>query len=327
MVALVTRAAIDRAGLSRLDLRNALRCCMTRVRRGMYVIRSECADGTHERIRMITHSAMMHDASDIDASGLRGHTARLKIVIDSYTGSLPEDAAFSHLSAALIWGLPITQSVQSRAEAIRPSRSCEYRQLTLRKRPLPAADVTMINGAATTTPRRTLVDVAHDYPLVISVPMIDHAVRIGLLRPQDIDDILGDITSRPGARRARAAFGLSDAIRESPAESICAVRFHELDITGFVPQVEFGTPEDGFIARVDFLHRDARVIVEVNGEIKYTDGDAGAQRASRERRRDYKLRNLDYRVFQLTWSDLFSTRAFGEITRAIDARSGRTQRR
>ena len=84
-----------------------------------------------------------------------------------------------------------------------------------------------------------------------------------------------------------------------------------------MPQATFGTKDDGFIARVDFLHRGAKIIVEVNGEIKYTDGETGAARARRERRQDYQLRNLGYRVYQLTWADLFSPSTFHDIKHAV----------
>lgn len=320
MTALLTRTAIDRAGLTRPELEAVLRCCMTRIRRGVYVIRGECPSEEHKRLRTIAEPPTNGAGSDIDRPGLRGHTAKLRVVVQSYSRSLPEGSAFSHLSAALLWGLPVTRPIQHRAEAIHPSRSREYRQLRLRKRTLPDDDVNTLDGARVTTVRRTLIDVAHDYPLDISVPMIDHALRAGLVSSPEVAEISDAFSSRKGAPRARTAFALSHAVRESPAESICAVRFHELGLEGFIAQVEFRDETGVFIARVDFAHREARVIVEVNGEIKYVDGDAGAQRARRERRRDYRLRNLDYRVFQLGWPDLFKTEAFTEIRRAVSAR-------
>ncbi len=255
--------------------------------------------------------------ADIDRPGVRGAAARLHFLAQSYGHSLPQDCVLSHLSAALLWALPLTRAVQTRAEVARPARSCRYRQLLVRKRSLLPEEVTSVDGMRATTVRRTLLDVALDYPLDVSVPMIDHALRAKLLTTDDLTTMHASIHRRRGSVRARTALALGDAVRESPAESVCAVRFHEYDLAGFVPQVSFGTNDDGFIARVDFLHREAKVIVEVNGEIKYTDGDAGAARARRERRQDYQLRNLGYRVYQLTWADLFSSSMFHEIRRAV----------
>ncbi|HJG78787.1 MAG TPA: hypothetical protein K8V08_00055, partial [Brevibacterium senegalense] len=226
----------------------------------------------------------------------------MSVLVDSYRDALPSDASFSHLSAGLLWDLPVTRSLQSRAEVIRPAHSVKYRQLLVRDRDLPRTDVAVLDGTRVTTVARTLSDVAHDYPLDISVPMIDAALRNRL--------ITGDLTSpfppshsgRRGARRARLALSIADPSHESPAESICAVRLHEHGIDGFVTQVVFGNPDEAFRARVDFLHRAAKLILEVNGEIKYVDGEAGSRRARQERQRDYRLRNMGYCVYQLTWA-------------------------
>ena len=317
MEPVVTRSHIARAGLTRSGLDDALACCLIRVRRGIYALRPGCTAAAHGELRRLIDDVAASRFADIDRSDLRGATARLRFLAHSYGGSLPDDCVLTHLSAALLWDLPLTRAVQDRAEAARPSRSCRYRQLLVRKRSLGAEDVTRTDGAIVTTVLRTLLDVALDYPLDVSVPMLDHALRAKLVSVAEVEELAASIRSRRGAVRARTAFALADAIRESPAESLCAVRFHEYGIAGFVPQVEFGTNAEGFIARVDFVHREAKVIVEVNAEIKYTDGEAGTARARRERRRDYRLRNLGYRVYQLTWADLFSPSMFHEIRHAI----------
>ena len=319
MTALLTRATCDRAGVTRAELDDALHCCLARIRSGVYLVRPECTSKDHAALHAIADSTTLPDAEHINREGLRGHVARLSILVDSYRETLPTGSAFSHLSAALLWGLPVTRHVQDRAEVIRPERSVAYRQMLVRKRPLPTTDVAVLDGTRVTTVARTLSDVAHDYPLDISVPMIDAALRNRL--------ITGDLTSpfppshsgRRGARRARLALSIADPSHESPAESICAVRLHEHGIDGFVTQVVFGNPDEPYRARVDFLHRAAKLILEVNGEIKYVDGEAGSRRARQERQRDYRLRNMGYRVYQLTWADLFSPDTFREIRRLVHA--------
>lgn len=285
------------------------------------MLRPHCSAAAHVELRRLIDETAAARFTDMERSGLRGDTARLRFLAHSYGDALPDDGALSHLSAALLWDMPITRSVQRRAEAARPSRACRYRQLIVRKRSLGLDAVTELDGVRVTTVRRTLLDVARDYPLDVSLAMIDHALRAGLLTSDELDDMRASTRHRRGSVRARTAFALADPQRESPAESICAVRFHEYGIAGFVPQIGFGTNEEGFIARVDFLHREAKIIVEVNGEIKYTDGEAGAARARRERRQDYQLRNLGYRVYQLTWADLFSPAVFHEIKRAVRSAS------
>lgn len=319
MTALLTRGACDRAGVTRAELDDALRCCLARIRSGVYLVQPECISEDHAALRAIADSTTLPDAAHIKREGLRGHVAKLSILIDSYREALPPNSAYSHLSAGLLWGLPVTRHVQDRAEVVRPERSVAYRQMLVRKRSLPASDVTVLDGARVTTVARTLADVAHDYPMDVSVPMIDAALRNRLIT-DDLESFFPPThTGRRGARRARHALSIADPSHESPAESICAVRLHEHGIDGFVTQVTFGSPDDPFRARVDFLHRGAKLILEVNGEIKYIDGEAGSRRARQERQRDYRLRNLGYRVYQLTWANLFSPDTFREIRRLVHA--------
>lgn len=265
------------------------------------------------------------DLEAVHAPGLRGHAAKLRILARTYASGLSDDSALSHVSAALLWGLPLTRPAQKRVEAVRRGRSRTYAKCVVRQRSLTDEDVTAIGGIPITTVARTLLDVALDYPLDVSVPMIDHALRSRLVTLDKLATLTSAVDDRRGAVRARTAFGLAEPLHESPAESICGVRFHEHAIVGFEPQITFRMPEDEGFARVDFLHRESAVIVEVNGEIKYIDGDAGALRAKRERHRDYQLRGLGYRVYQLMWSDLFQPRAFRRIKQAVehpDRRSG-----
>ena len=168
-------------------------------------------------------------------------------------------------------------------------------------------------------PTYTLIWEEPDYPLDVSVPMIDAALRAAHVSTDEVAAFIDRSTERRGARRARRALSIADPSHESPAESICAVRLHEHAIDGFDTQVTFGSPDGAFRARLDFLHRAAKLILEVNGEIKYVDGEAGSRRARQERQRDYRLRNMGYRVYQLTWADLFSPETFREIRRLVHA--------
>ncbi len=146
--------------------------------------------------------------------------------------------------------------------------------------------------------------------------MIDHALRHRMTTLSVLEDRLAARGPRPGAVRTRTAIALADGARESPAESVCAVRFHEHGLTGFVPQVIVRDRAGRVIARTDFLDEEAHAIVEVNGALKYAGRDGGSA-FERERRRDYALRNAGFRVFQLTWSDLFSYQPFLAIKRYI----------
>ena len=112
-----------------------------------------------------------------------------------------------------------------------------------------------------------------------------------------------------------------DGRRESVAESICAVRFHEYALPGFEPQVEFFDEKGQFIARTDFANKKAKVIVEFDGEGKYhLMGNNPRAEMEKERRREYKLRNLGYAVFRIRWQDLFTADVFLRIRESMNSR-------
>lgn len=79
--------------------------------------------------------------------------------------------------------------------------------------------------------------------------------------------------------------------------------FHALGIQQPEQQVDIHGRTGAFIARVDFLFRAARVVVEFDGAVKYAGAD-GRDALVREKRREDALRALGYRVVRLTWADL-----------------------
>ena len=72
-----------------------------------------------------------------------------------------------------------------------------------------------------------------------------------------------------------------------------------------------------FVARVDFLYRDRRVVVEFDGMLKYDDPAALRQ----EKLREDRLRELGYEVVRLTWADLADPRGVRRKLMAAFARS------
>src|SRR5699024_5905726 len=109
MEPVVTRSHIARAGLTRSGLDDALACCLIRVRRGIYALRPGCTAAAHGELRRLIDDVAASRFADIDRSDLRGATARLRFLAHSYGGSLPDDCVLTHLSAALLWDLPLTR--------------------------------------------------------------------------------------------------------------------------------------------------------------------------------------------------------------------------
>ncbi|WP_231445618.1 DUF559 domain-containing protein [Brevibacterium zhoupengii] len=172
-----------------------------------------------------------------------------------------------------------------------------------------------------TTLEQTLVDVALTYELATAVAMVDHALRQGLTSMEEIEMAFAERDTARAQRRARTTLDLADARRESPAESVAAARFFEHGIGGFDPQVDFRDRSGRVFARVDFCHRAAKVIVEVDGLAKYSMGPRTPRRALEdEKARDAQLAALGYRVVHLTWKQLFLVGPFEDIKRIVSER-------
>ncbi|WP_240372989.1 hypothetical protein [Brevibacterium zhoupengii] len=167
-----------------------------------------------------------------------------------------------------------------------------------------------------TTVSRTLVDLAKDYPLEVSVPLVSEALRRGLASRESLHRSIRSGTR--GCRRASRAFDLASPSHESSGEALCAVKFVRFSISGMIPQVNTYNDAGAWIARNDFRHEKHPVIVEFHGVGKYYLNDAGPDRASSENHeRHMKLLNAGYRVFNLVWADLFRASEFIKIRAAI----------
>ena len=229
---------------------------------------------------------------------------------------------FSHISAALLWELAVSQPVQDRVEVMRPGISRRHTNLHVRRRILPSEHVERIGDTDVTSLARTLIDVARDYNLDVSVPMLDDALRRDLVTEKEVLEVADETTEVRNGKRVLTAIDLMDPRRESPAESIVAVRFFENQILGFEPQVDVVDDCGRFLARVDFLNRRAKVIVEFDGRAKYFLDDRDHRVAfDRERERERQLRSLGFHVVRIFWKDLFQRRRFTELVRLVNARS------
>lgn len=322
-------ASLLRLGFSDREVRRAAACCLERVARGRFAVRRRCED---ERHRRIWESIDQDDSNLLELKyDFRDVLERLKILIRARAdriNSLQQVASgnlhcevFSHISAALLWELEVSRPVDERVEVVRPEISRRHTNLLVRKRKLPPGHVERIGDVAVTSLARTLIDIARDYSLDVSVPMLDNALRRNLVTNGELLSVVDTANEVRNKNRLITAIDLMDPLRESPAESMVAVRFFENQILGFLPQVDVRDAQGRFVARVDFLHRQAMIIVEFDGRAKYFLNDRDHRTAfDRERERERQLRELGYHVVRVFWKDLFRQRRFTELARLVNAR-------
>jgi hypothetical protein len=143
--------------------------------------------------------------------------------------------------------------------------------------PLPAGDVVVRGPLRVTSPTRTLIDRAREWPLADAVIAMDAALL---------------------------------AQRTTPAESALETR-GRLRIVGAglpTPELQVEIRVNGrLVAVVDAWFEEAALAIEFDGRVKYTDPWRGRDRAQvlwEEKRREDELRALDVRVVRMVDADV-----------------------
>ncbi|SDS83424.1 hypothetical protein SAMN04489751_2995 [Brevibacterium sandarakinum] len=320
MFACLTASELKNGGMTIYQIALAERCCLRRVRRGVYVVTQICAEPAHLFVATIAEAG----STDLprESKGMLKRGEDLRIMVRSYVDDLPPGAVFSHRSALIIHGLPVPYFSRNDAayvEAAHPKFGVRRTSILIRKRDISDDDLVIANGIRTTSIMRTLFDISRDLPLAFAVAVVDEAVRQSLITVREFESYCASHRPRTNQSRIALVLGNIDPRRESVAESISSVRFIEYSIPGFEPQVVIRDEHGNFVARTDFANEHAGVIAEFDGAGKYYLNDADPKRAFElERRREYRLRNLGYVVFRLTWPQLFSAELFMRLKAAVE---------
>jgi very-short-patch-repair endonuclease len=263
---------------------------------------SELAAGQHGvvgRRQLLARGLKAHVIDDRIRRGALHHLYRGVYALGHPrpTGSAPyiaavlacgEAAVASHRSAAAVWC--IRPSVSARIDVTVPARGARKRSdgIRLHRSPLQPHEVTEVDGIPVTTPARTLVDLADVLPRRALERSFDEAEYLRL----DCTGLL-PINGRPGYGRLRAVLAEHHAGTTRTRSSLEDL-FLEVCASHGIARPEVNTVLDGH--EVDFLWREASLIVEVDGHAAH-----GTRRAFEEDRlRDAKLTVGGRRVLRIS---------------------------
>ena len=208
---------------------------------------------------------------------------------------LTSDPVVSHETAAALWGMPSWGPRRADLHVTRaPSASAIRRHGVVNHRAdVPGEHRGSVPGVLVTNPARTLLDLAPGLPLDRLVATGDHCLRALGVAPRELGEILTWAGGRRGVTVMRAALPLLDARAESPPESLLRVWFALCGLPGFEPNAEIW--HDGhFVARVDLLDEEHRLVVEYEGAYHRTREQYAADIARRAR-----LATLGFEVVQV----------------------------
>jgi hypothetical protein len=237
--------------------------------------------------------------------------ARYRMRLVATAATMSPDAVFSHLSAAVIHGLPVLGSLPDVVDVTVPQTSGGRSTAHVRRRaaPLQHDEVLSVGGFRVTTIARTVADIARTEPFERAVATADAALRIKdradpLLTLDELSDLVQSQHRRKGAgklrRVAEFATPSSDSVRES--QSRCLIH-----LAGFPPpelQHEW-RDQYGLIGFSDFWWPMHGLVGEYDGRVKYVKpeymkGMTQSEVIDAEKRREDRIRALGPRFARWT---------------------------
>jgi very-short-patch-repair endonuclease len=217
-------------------------------------------------------------------------------------------------SATAVHGLPLFEALPERVALIAPEDGWNGQRpgVVIHRTELADDDVVHLRVPVTSI-ARTWFDIARHHSLADSLALGDAALRRGDVSRNDLLRVMAHSVARRGTRRARVAAGHLDAARESVLESASWAYFVEHGLPLPRLQVELRTDGGRFVARVDVLWDQARLVGECDGRLKY----AVADDLYREKRREDEIRALGYGVIRWGMADLRSPALAARIRRLL----------
>ena len=221
-------------------------------------------------------------------------------------------AVLSHASAAAAWELrPIGAGAIHVTIPRTPGRALRKGIRLHRSRTLALGDTTAHRGIPITTPLRTLIDIATTLRGRPLEQALDRAEQLQLVDFAELQRAIQAHPSRTGSPSLQAVLSRYTA-GSTLTRSDLEERFLQLCDDHALPRPETNTNIQGI--EVDFLWRDARLIVEVDGYAYHRSPAA----FETDRERDVVLTVAGWHVMRFTYAQI--TRRPAWVAAAIRAR-------
>lgn len=241
--------------------------------------------------------------------------SRHRLMIRAVAETRRTKPVFSHVSAAILWGIPIVgwhlDRVHLSAAGVSTART--KNGVVWHHDAIDDSEITEIDGVLATSFQRTVLDLARSLPFASAVTVIDHAWRIGLEHPnriasagvnrESLVEALAPLAGRRGVRAARAAVDFADPRSASPGESVSRSNIHLLHFPAPELQVAFPRPGGGNDI-VDFDWPEFDAFGEFDGLGKYIkpeflQGRTTQEAVALEKARENRIRK--HRPFGARW--------------------------
>lgn len=219
----------------------------------------------------------------------------------------------SHTSAALVHGMNVPWRVAMPVHYLTSKRGGGTSGPGLVHHRSNKFEWSIEHGVRVTSPVKTVVDCARILPLPDALPIVDSALRAGLVTRQTLEEHLARNSRQRGTAQARRAIGLADPRAESGGES--AARGTLLDMGYVIRDLQLVLPdveEAGRVHRLDIVleRRDGSLVdLEVDGRDKYdklarSKGSDAVGEMMHERQRESRITAHGLPVVRVSGSDV-----------------------
>ena len=285
MTAIISRAELFGQGYDAHEIRRQVSSGkLVRVHRGYYALPTSTAD---------EQWAIKREA----------HVRRTQAIV----AAAESPVVVSHVSAAVLHGMPVPHRELGRVHLIQPSRSGGRQRQAARRTtaPLSPDDIVEINSMSVTSVHRTLVDLGRTLTPGWAVAALDEALRQARSTPSGLADALSRSGGLPGVGAARRAISAANPRAESVGESLSRVLLEQAGLGPDELQREF--PHSTGVDRVD-MWWSVGVIGEFDGRGKYLanqrPGMTMDEAVWQEKLREDRLRRLGFIIVRWVWDDL-----------------------
>jgi len=253
--------------------------------------------------------------------GVRRDSADPARLIDRcrmYALRLPTDSFFSHTTAALMWGAPLSLSDQAatklHASIPAPGRAPHVRGIRGHELELDDRDTTVRHGVRCSSPARTWCDLASILSLRDLVAVGDFLIhwRNPLTSIAELKKMSIRFRGRRGMARIREALELLSDRAESRPESHLRVIIVQGGLPMPVINLVLVDAETGRDVRTDFAFPELKLLIEYQGDYHRTRAQWRKDMTRRSR-----LEAAGWKVMELNWDDLLEA---GELVARIRAR-------
>lgn len=342
MYNVVRTIQLNSAGVPSPVIKQALGCCLVKLSFGVYSIVQRCEDQRHRRIRslitdpdwiQVNRERRQKKSKDRDFAY---EITLQKLRISSYPHYRAGDVIIG-VSASVIHNLPLYRPPFDRIVVAHPTAHLTGPLLTRVTRTIPACDTVPVGKMVLTRPARAAMELIAEMGEPAAFAALDAVTRrevfgseeaadrsarfgyppdVGQRTRHVIETVLRPTAERLTRHRTRALRLVehASALSESYAESRARANLITLGVNGFEPQVDI-YEGSRHIARVDFMHRESRTILLVDGTTKYV--QHGFNRMQKEADQYNKLISLGYTVIRVNFHEVidlevFTTKLFGQ---------------